>query len=257
MPSGPLGEEREDSRGKASGVSELLSLAGEAVEAAWCGRATRPGSGPFPVREEVSGTEGRGAETAGTLSPSSGHGDLSPLRRSQLPLRMLLLPPQAPHPQPPLPGHGPPPERPLSPGGGPLPPLRPRRRGPGPRLGRHLLIAPTRSPTRTRHRWRRSRAARPRARRRLESPGRARAIAAPSAPASLPAPCGCRATACRTRTSSPSRAAPAARPSSAPATCRGTAPRTAPVPGRRTSHRFLPAPLPGRRGAGAARARLH
>lgn len=54
---------------------------------------------------------------------------------------------------------------------------------------------------------------------------------------SLPAPCGCRATACRTRTSSPSRAAPAARPSSAPATCRGTAPRTAPVRARRTPAR--------------------
>lgn len=128
-----------------------------------------------------------------------------------------------------------PPRLPLSPRRKALPPLLPRRRGPDPRgWAATCSSTPTGSPTRTRCSWRRSPGARHSARHQRESQALARATAALSAPGSLPALCGCRATACRTRTSSPSRAAPAARPSSVPATCRGTVPRTVPAPAHRT-----------------------
>lgn len=146
-----------------------------------------------------------------------------------------------------LPGHpirGPPPRRPWTRRPPRLPlslrrkallPLHPRRQGPDPRgWAATCSSTPTGCPTHTRCSWRRSPGARLSARRRRERPALARATVARSAPVSLPALCGCRATACRTRTSSPSRVAPAARPLSAPATCRGTVQRTAPALARRT-----------------------
>lgn len=128
-----------------------------------------------------------------------------------------------------------PPRLPLSPRRKALPPLLLQRRGHDPRgWAATCSSTPTESPTRTRCSWRRSPGARPSGRHPQESPAPARATAAQSAPVYLPALCGCRATACRTRTSSPSRAVPAARPSSAPATCPGIALRTAPVLARHT-----------------------
>lgn len=79
----------------------------------------------------------------GTLSPGSGGFNFSPLRRSQLPLQMLLLPPRPPHPRSSSPETMDPPP--------PKAPPFPKTEGPSstpssaagprpPRLGRHLLI---------------------------------------------------------------------------------------------------------------------
>jgi len=89
------------------------------------------------------GQRAASAETAGTLSPGSGSVDLSPLRRSQLPLRMLLLPPRPPHPRASSPeAMDPPPPKapPFPPAEGPASTASSAAGPRPPRLGRHLLI---------------------------------------------------------------------------------------------------------------------
>lgn len=202
---------------------------------------------PFPVREEVSGTEGPRAlrrrghcpRAAAVLTclpsaaPSCRSGCCCCHRAGPPPSGLLSR------------GHGPaaPQGAPFPPGGGPCLPLRPRRRGPGPRgWAATCSSTPTGSPTRTRHRWRRSRAARP-ARGAAWRPGPRRAIAAPSAPASAQPPAAAEPPRVHSRTSSlhVRRLRQAFKRSSHPV----RAPRHAPRRAGRHRLPALPAPLRG------------
>uniref|UniRef100_A0A7N9CZH5 Zinc finger protein 580 n=1 Tax=Macaca fascicularis TaxID=9541 RepID=A0A7N9CZH5_MACFA len=157
----------------------------------------------------------------------------------QLPLQMLLLPPRPPHPRSsspeamdPPPPKAPPFPKAEGPSSTPSSAAGPRPRG----WAATSSSTPMGSPTHTRCSWRRSPGPAP-ARGAPGEPGPRKGYSCPECARVFASPLRLQSHRVSHSDLKPFTCGACGRPSSAPATCRGIAPRTAPAPGRRTPAR--------------------